>query len=58
MRAIFRICGNESQLSLLVQLGREAGYALELQVYVFKFSSFFLNEVPKRSAWFVLNVIT
>ena len=42
MRAIFRICGNESQLSLPIQLGRKAGYALELQVYVFKFSSFCL----------------
>ena len=36
------ICGNESQLDLLVQLGCKDGYALELQVYVFKFSSFCL----------------
>ena len=36
------MCRNESQLGLLVQLGRKAGYALELQVYVFKFSSFCL----------------
>ena len=33
------MCRNESQLGLPVQL---AGYALELQVYVFKFSSFSL----------------